>query len=241
MRSSSRLSTASRAWSIAWTSVITGSEGSPVRAGIEAELEKLDEAAGDLGMPAQRILHIGLAECRSDLPKHLGIEPQHDDLTRRKAGREDEAVEPVILDPTGPYRDNCLLETCSDDLGDSGQQRHSGELEFVDPHRSALDAVDAERLFSDHAQTEIFQYRQHVGKNNRFFGPIEAQPRKPPIGSRVKGDFEDRTRQHRLDPPQIGDRLGGLRPRLIGDREGRYAAQPGMGLLFAEGRRRRLL
>jgi hypothetical protein len=57
----------------------------------------------------------------------------------------------------------------------------------------------------------------------------------------MKRDFERRTRQHRLDPAQIGDRLIDVRSRLIGYRKGPQATEPSPGLLFAEGRRRRLL
>ena len=53
--------------------------------------------------------------------------------------------------------------------------------------------------------------------------------------------FERRTGQHRVDPAQIRDRLTRIGTRLIADRKGRYAAQPGMRLLLAKRCRRRSL
>ena len=193
---------------------------------IETDLEQLHEAAGDLRMSAQRVFHIGLAEADSGLPHYLGAETQNRDLTRRQAGGQDQTVEPVVLDPARPHRHQRLLEAHPDRRGYRAQQRHPVELEFVDPHCAAIDAVDAKRLLGDDPQAEVLQDRQHVGKDDRLFGAINPAIRVSRRRPRDEANFERRTRQHRLDPAQIGDRLVGLRPRLVGYRKRLEATQP---------------
>ena len=51
--------------------------------GIEACLEQLDEPAGDPGMAAQRVFHVGLAEGGSRLPQKFRVEPQYRHLPSR--------------------------------------------------------------------------------------------------------------------------------------------------------------
>src|SRR5215472_5107247 len=50
----------------------------------------------------------------------------------------------------------------------------------------------------------------------------------------MERDFERRTREHCLDPAEIGDRLRSVRPRLITNRVGPNAAQASTGYLLAE-------
>src|SRR5215472_11252873 len=54
----------------------------------------------------------------------------------------------------------------------------------------------------------------------------------------MERDFERGTRQHCLDPAEIGDRLRSVRPRLITNREGPKAVQASTGHLLAESPRR---
>ena len=102
------------------------------------------------------------------------------------------------------------------------------------PDRGAVDAVDPERLFGDDAQPEVFQHRQHVRECDRLGAAIEPQPRATAAGDRVQRDFERRAGQHPLDPRQVGDRLGRLGQRLVGERIGFQPAQPDLRLGLAE-------
>src|SRR6516165_7646237 len=54
----------------------------------------------------------------------------------------------------------------------------------------------------------------------------------------MERDFERRTREHCLDPAEIGDRLRSVRPRLVTNRKGLNTAQAGTGHLLAESPRR---
>ena len=95
---------------------------------IEARLEQPDEAASDFGMAAQRVFQISLAERGSSLPQHFRVDAKHSDLAHRQAGGEDETVEPVILDPARPCRDERLFESLPDHGGHRGQEGDAGEL-----------------------------------------------------------------------------------------------------------------
>ena len=185
-------------------------------------------------MRGQRVFHIGLAERRAGLAQHLAVEPQDRDLARVEAGRQHQAVEAVILDAARPDRDERLLEAAADRGGHRGRGNRAGEREFVHPDRGAVDGVDPERLLGDDAQPEILEHRQHIRQGDRLGAAIEPQPRAAAAGDRVQRDFERRAGQHPLDPRQVGDRLGRLGARLIGERIGVQPAQPDLRLVLAE-------
>ncbi len=158
-----------------------------------------------------------------------------------KAGTEDQPVEAVALDAPGPHGDQRRLET-RPDLGSSRDRGGGpGDLEFMYPDDAAVGAVDAEGLFGDHAQPEIFEHRQHIGEGDGLFRPIEPQPRPPVFGDRMKRNLQSRAFQRILDPRQVGDRLGGLGQGLVGDWKRLEAAQPDLRLGLAEFRLGRLL
>ena len=214
-------------------------------------LEQPYEAARDRPVARQRVLHIGLAEGRTGLAQHLAIEPQDGGLADRQPGGENQPVEPVILDGAGPHRAQRFLETPAQSGGGRGRHgtglTNGPERQFVDPHRAVVRAVDAERLLGDDAQPEIFEDRQHVRQGHRFALAVEPETRSggttairpiamwpSAIWARMQRGFERRAGEHRLDRVEVGDRLGGVGARLIGDRERLQPAQPGAGRGLAE-------
>ena len=72
---------------------------------VVARLEQVHQGGGDARMGVQRALHVGLAEGGARLAQEFRVETQYRDLPRRQAGRQDETVEPVILDPPCPHFD----------------------------------------------------------------------------------------------------------------------------------------
>ncbi len=107
-----------------------------VRGGrIKADLEQPHEPAGDVGMGAQRVFHIGLTERGPGLSQQLGVEAKHCHLAEGESAGQHEAVEAVALDSTGPYRDERLLETRSNRGGNGAPLRHRRRARIRGPRQ----------------------------------------------------------------------------------------------------------
>ena len=101
MRSSSRLADAHRARYGSARSMLSARRcvaARSLRARVEAPLEQPQQVARDVRMRVQHALHVGLAEGHTGLQQVAAVGAQHHDLRARQAGREQQAVESVVLD-----------------------------------------------------------------------------------------------------------------------------------------------
>ena len=64
---------------------------------IEAHMEQLEEIAGEAGMAGERVGQVAQAERRAELAQVGGISPERGRLAPVGAGRDDQAVEPVVV------------------------------------------------------------------------------------------------------------------------------------------------
>ena len=215
--------------------------GTGLRSGSKRVSNNCTRRRGDLRMAAQRVFHIGLAEGGAGLPQQFGVEPQDRHLPRRQPGGENEAVEPVILDPRRSRARRAPLQTRALIAGgDRGQQRDRRTAEIW-IHTAAPSALSIRNGSSATTRSPRFSSIGSTSESATGSWPDRAAAPGSRARRRMERDLERRAAEHRLDPPQIRDRLGGVGACLIGDREGLQAAQPGTRLRLAECRRRRLL
>ncbi len=208
---------------------------------VEPMLEQLHQTAGHRRMPQQRVFHIALAVGRAGLPQHLAVKPQDRRLAGRQPGCQHQPVEPVILDGAAPCRQQRRLETVARRRRQRFGHRSGTDRKLVDPYRPAIDRVDPERLLGNDPQPQVFEDRQHVRQRHRLTLAVEPQRQIAADavalrgGARVQRRLERRSPEHLLDAVEIGDCLGRLGARLVGDRERFEPPQPAVRRVLAEG------
>ena len=78
--------------------------------GIEAHMKQLEEIAGDAGVAGQRVREVAHPERRGELAQVGGIGPERGRLAPVGAGRDDQAVEPVVVGVAAQHCQKAALE-----------------------------------------------------------------------------------------------------------------------------------
>ncbi len=187
--------------------------GVVVRRGVQAQVEQLDQHARDVRLRRQRRLDRGLRQREADLLQELGIGAQHDDVPRRHAGKQHQAVEVIVLhlateDPRKRAFEQARQHLRLDRVGHRGV-----ELEVV--HRDetvvAPAVADAEVVLAHHTYAHVLEHRQAVRQHHRRAQPIdlEAQGARAAAQWPVQGQAQALFGRQRGDLQDIGH--GGAR------------------------------
>ncbi len=140
----------------------------PLRARLKARLEQAHQLAGDDRVGREGALHVGLAEGRAGLQQVAAVGTQHHHLAGVEFGREQQAVEAVVLDRPAPGRAEGVAEDRLDALDLDDEAVAVLELEVLDPGGAAFGPGELVGTFGDHAQAEVLQHRQHVRDRHRI-------------------------------------------------------------------------
>ena len=134
----------------------------------EAEVEQLYEQAGDIRVPRERLLHVGLAERAAALAQVLRDRTQDRYLSPRQLGAQDESVESVVLEGLPPRSRKGVLEAPAHSIGLELHTVGVVEAEVVNPNGRCTDRLHLERPFVGDSRAHVFQYWQHVRKVDRL-------------------------------------------------------------------------
>ena len=136
--------------------------------------EQLDEAARDLGRPAQSVDHRvdRISERRLAQVAVESAEPVR--LARVEPGSDDQPVEHIVLGQTVEYGDDRSLD-CLAPLEDGGDVFTAGEAELEVMDRHALGAAELGRQLGEDAETEVLQRRHGVGQGDRAAMLVDSQ------------------------------------------------------------------
>ncbi len=199
--------------------------------GLEADLEQLGQQARDRAVAGQRLLHVGLAERDSGLPQVLAVGAQDRDLAPSQTGRDDQPVEPVVLDLAAPDAREAVVERLAHGLevDRDAVPRHQREVVYPDrPVRPGRG--HAVRHLAEHAQTHVLEHRQHVGQRHRIVGLVDLQAELGVAGLDrvVQVDAEIARRQCPVDAADVVDR--GVGRKFLAVIAGERAFVAGKGL-----------
>ena len=207
MRSSSRLTTSSRASSISSfnrslsASAVFWRDGSR-RASKRSTMQRCDVWVVDEG-----VFHVVLGERRARLPEVLAVGPEDRDLTPRQAGAQDEAVEAVVLDGAAPRAGEGVLEDLLDLRGLELAVGPVDEAEVVDPDRGGARRLYLVRALVHHLDAHVFQKGQDARERDLIPQPEQLEPEE------VLGLFYGVVEAH----PQVVLGLQGLHAQDVGD------------------------
>ena len=129
----------------------------------------------------QGILDIGLAEGEAGLLEVLGVRTQHGHFAPFQPHRQYQAIETVVFRCTIPGLDKRLLEFLFDLFQLDSTFAVVPHTEIIDPDRAILAQHDAVRTPPQHAQSKMFQHRQHIGQRNIAVKPIQLETQGPGI------------------------------------------------------------
>ena len=133
-------------------------------------MEELDESSCDLGVSAERVFHVVLAERASGLAEVLGDRAEYGDLASREARREDEPVEAVILGLAAPGPGERVLKRLPHLLCLELGVLLVAEPEVEDPDGIAVAWPDLIRPLVGDLYAHVFEQRQHVRQQDRLTG-----------------------------------------------------------------------
>ncbi len=140
---------------------------------VETHLEQPHQFAGDVGVVEQRAGDVAEVEAQADLLEVARVGTQQRDVAPGQAGGQHQAVEAVVLGVALDDVDEGVLQRLVELLDVDVQPLGVGEGEIVNPELAAVLPAQAEGEFTEHAQAEVFQDRQHVGQRQRRVGVIE--------------------------------------------------------------------
>ena len=190
--------------------------GAAAAFGIEAHPEQLDQLARDTGVRRQRRLDERLREREADLAQVFRARPQDHDLLRRKARRDHQAIEVVVLDlaaeDLAERRLEDLVQRIDLDRG-VGRGRHQSEV--VHPHRRHALGHDAVRPLVEHLQSHVLEHRQAIGQRDRpaQVEKLEAQHAGRGVGRSIQRHRQRLRRRQLRHQRDVGDR--GARRKIL--------------------------
>ncbi|CRM91320.1 hypothetical protein [Pseudomonas sp. 22 E 5] len=140
---------------------------------VETGLEQPGQLAGDVGVVVQGAGDVTEVEAQADLLEVTRIGTQQRDVAPWQAGGEYQAVERIVLGIAMHDMHERVLQGVVELLDIQVHAFGGDERKVMDPELAAIGVAQAIRELAQHAQTEVFQDRQHVGQRQRRVGVVE--------------------------------------------------------------------
>ena len=127
---------------------------------IEARLEQIHQHAHDAGVVRRAIFHIRLAEGQAEMAEIAAISAQHEDLARREARAQHQAVKAVVFNQARPDLRESVLKLGAHGIDVKNLAFAMLELILVDPHRGRC--FDLVGTIGHYRHAHVLQHRQDI-------------------------------------------------------------------------------
>ena len=193
---------------------------------IEAQVKQLQQVARDTRMPVEGVGDVARAERRAELAQEGGIGPQRRRGAPVGAGRDDQAIEAVVVGLPVEDRKKCGLQALV--VGAEFDGRAVGGLEHHVVQRDLAHAVGKDRADvigalvdgdKAHVLEQGHALRQVDGAAEAIDGGAEAMRRR--VGLAIEIDGDRQIRPEPLDARDVFERALGGEGFRVARREGR--------------------